>query len=311
MEWLFAVLGIIAALVLIVFGFTVYGYIRTFYSSPKRQENIHELPEGVQYEQASTRMHALIDEAAAIPCEIVSTTSYDGLKLYGRYYHSSDGAPLQILFHGYRGMALRDFCGGLKVARGSGRNTLLVDHRAHGKSEGKTICFGIREKYDVLSWVNFAVEKFGKDVEIVISGISMGAATVLEATALDLPANVKGVVADCPYSSPEEIIREVCKSIKLPTGLAVCFVKMGARLFGGLKLGGGAESAVKHAKIPILLLHGEDDRFVPLSMSRKIFEAAASEKYLYTFPDAGHGLSYITDPEGYERAVGEFLNKIL
>lgn len=143
--------------------------------------------------------------------ESVFITSFDGVKLYARYYHVRDGAPLQIQFHGYRGSALLDFCGGNKLAREIGHNTLVVDQRAHGKSGGNTITFGINERYDCLSCINYAVERSGKETPIFLSGVSMDAATVLMASELNLPDNVIGIIADSPYSSPEEIIRKVCR----------------------------------------------------------------------------------------------------
>ena len=197
-----------------------------------------------------------------------------------RYYHVRDGAPLQIQFHGYRGAALRDFCGGNKLARESGQNTLVVDQRAHGKSGGNTITFGIRERLDCLSWVKYANQRFSSGTPIFLSGVSMGATTVLMASELKLPANVMGIIADCPYSSPEVIIRKVCREdMHLPPALTMPLIRLGARLFGHFVLNeSSAVQAVGNKNIPILLLHGEDDRFVPCDMSREIFDACTGEK---------------------------------
>ena len=156
-------------------------------------------------------MLSLIRQMDEIPYEAVTISAQDGTKLAVRYYHVRDGAPLQIQLHGYRGTALRDFCGGNKLARESGQNTLVVDQRAHGKSGGTTITFGIRERLDCLCWVEYASQRFGSDIPVFLSGVSMGAATVLMASELELPANVVGIIADCPYSSPEAIIRKVCQ----------------------------------------------------------------------------------------------------
>ncbi len=307
MTWYGILCIVFAAIAAFVFGFAFYAYSAAFYSPRKRRINDHELPEGIQYEKLSSRMHELIDEVLSIPREEIEILSYDGLKLRAGYYHTADGAPVLIMFHGYRGTARRDFSGGIKLAIKNGFNVILVDQRAHGESEGNTICFGVKEKYDVLSWVNYTVERFGKDVKICLSGISMGAATVLESTALELPENVKCVIADSPYSSAKEIIKIVCAQMKVPVWVTYPFVLLGGKIYGHLNLSGGAESAVKRAKIPVLLLHGEADTFVPPEMSKRIYDACASEKFLYLFPDAGHGLEYLVDKEGYEKAVSEFL----
>mgnify|MGYP001117318828 CR=1 FL=1 len=157
-------------------------YRKAFYSPEERKEDIYALPQGEQYENERQRMLSLIREMDEIPYEAVSISAQDGTKLAARYYHVRDGAPLQIQFHGYRGTALRDFCGGNKLARESGQNTLVVDPRAHGKSGGTTITFGIRERWDCLSWVEYVNQRFGSDTPIFLSGVSMGAATVLMAS---------------------------------------------------------------------------------------------------------------------------------
>ena len=130
----------------------VYAYRVAFYVSPRLKKQKPSVPQGAQYQGERERMLALIRELEEIPYEPVTIRARDGMVLAGRYYHVRDGAPLQIQFHGYRGGAVRDFCGGNKLARESGQNTLLVDQRAHGNSGGSTITFGIRERWDCLSW---------------------------------------------------------------------------------------------------------------------------------------------------------------
>lgn len=295
-------------LLLIILLVSYLAYRKAFYSSLHRKENIRSIPNNEQYAKGKPIMLELIDEMEKIPFEEVHIKSFDGLTLYGRYYHVKEGAPVQIQFHGYRGTAIRDFCGGNKLAREMGQNTLVIDQRAHGKSEGKTICFGIKEKYDCLAWAKYAEKRF-KGVPIVLSGVSMGGATVLMASELDLPQSVKCIVADCPYSSPEEIIGQECGKMGIPAKLGMPFVKLGAGIFGNLKIRGGAEEAVKNAKVPILILHGEADRFVPCDMSRKIKAANPKIVTLETFKDAAHGISYIMEPERYGKITAEFFEK--
>ena len=303
-------MGWILAVCLLAFcaGMVCYAYRIAFYVPGKRKEDIFSIPGDDQYQENRSFMQKLIQEMHALPCEEVFITSFDGTRLAARYYHVKDGAPLQIQCHGYRGTAIRDFCGGNKLARKLGFNTLVIDQRAHGKSEGHTITFGIKERYDCLAWVHFCCERFGTTTPIILAGVSMGAATVLMASELDFPENVIGIIADCPYSSPKEIICKVCRDRKLPTKLTFPFVWLAARLPGRFDLmESSAVEAVKHAKIPVLLIHGEDDRFVPCEMSRKIYEACPAPKMMKTFPGAGHGLSYIVDEMTYEEITKEFL----
>ena len=188
---------------------------------------------------------------------------------------------------------------------------LLIEERAHCTSEGHTISFGINERYDVLNWTRYAAERFGPDTKILLCGISMGAATVLLASELDLPQNVRGIMADCPYTTPEEIIKETGRMLKFPMKLAMPFVMLSARIFGGLTLGGvSTAEAVRHTKVTILLIHGEADGLVPCSMGREIAAANPAMVDLQTFPGAGHGLSYLTDTRRYTDLIEAFCEKI-
>ena len=126
----------------------------------------------------------------------VHITAQDGTPLAARYYHHADGAPLAIIFHGYRGYAERDGLGGYTLCTALGYNVLLPDQRAHGYSGGHTITMGVKERYDARDWTVWARSRFGPEVPIFLMGVSMGAATVLLAAGLNLPDNVCGIVAD-------------------------------------------------------------------------------------------------------------------
>ena len=216
-----------------------------------------------------------------------------------------------ILFHGYRSMAVRDCCGGLALARKLGFNVLAVDQRAHGNSDGNTITFGVLERRDCKSWADFVTQRFGSDIPILLSGLSMGAATVLMAADLNLPENVVGIIADSPYSTPKAIISKVCHDMRLPPKLAWPFVRCAARIFGKFSIESiSATDAVRRSNVPILLLHGEDDRFVPCEMSHAIADACRCPATLHTFPEAGHGLCYMTDHHRYEQVTVDFLRSI-
>lgn len=309
MVWILFGLALLIGLTLAV---SWYSYRIAFYNANiQSEQDAYSVPEGEQYHTQADKMLSYVREVDYAPYEQVYITSHDGLRLAARYHHVKDGAPVQIQFHGFHGSSLRDMCGCNELARRSGYNTILVDQRAHGKSEGHTISFGIEERYDCLKWIDYAIDRFGKDAKIVLCGLSMGAATVLMASGLELPKNVVGIIADCPYSGPGAIIRKVCGMIHIPGWLAYPFIVLGAWFFGGINItADGPVKAVKRATVPILLLHGEDDRFVPCSMSREIYAACASPRTLVTIPEAGHGLSYLVDPETYESAVADFLKSI-
>ena len=303
--------AIASLIILLIFLISYYTYRVAFYSPPGKHPSPDDPLKGRQYEAVAEHLNRVSGIMQRFPFEEVRIQSFDGTPLFGRYYHMEDDAPLEILFHGYRSCAFRDCSGGHALARKMGFNTLVVDQRAHGESGGKVITFGVKERLDCKCWVSYAVRRFGANTPIILSGLSMGAATVLMASELELPENVKCIMADSPYSAPSAIIEKVCADMHYPVALCRPFIHLGALFYGHFRLNAcNARDAVSRAKVPILLLHGEDDHFVPCTMTNEIKAAGASRIEAVTFPGAGHGLSYIIDPLRYERAVYEFLASI-
>lgn len=306
------ILLLLCVILVILLGGAYYAYRIAFFSPKENRDGVPS-PKDPQYDPYRDEMKRIYHQLKARPCESVTIQSHDGLTLFGRYYHVKDGAPLDIAFHGYRSHPLTDFSGGSALSFRLEHNLLLVDQRAHGKSDGRTITFGIQERQDVLSWVYYARNRFGIGCNIFLYGVSMGAATVLMASELELPENVKGIVADCPYASPMDIILDVAKKkdLPIPHWLVKPFVILGAKLFGGFDiLETDAIRAAAKAKIPILIIHGEDDKYVPCEMS----DITAHNPALitrYTFPGAAHGISYLVDTPRYSRLVTEFIEKAL
>ena len=288
-------------------------YRTAFAADRKNVIDITSMPSGSQYDEYRSQIIEHIGEVIHLTYEEVTITSYDGLKLYGKYYHQSDSAPLAILFHGYRSAsAERDFCGGMKLCRDKGFNVLLVDERAQGRSEGRAITFGIKERYDCLSWAEYASKRFGKDKPVFLVGVSMGAATVTMASSLPLPENVAGIAADSGYSSPSVIIKEVIKQRHLPLHITYFLARLGAKLYGGFDLEECSSSeALKNCKVPVLFIHGEGDDFVPCYMSRENYDSCSSEKLLLTVPKAIHGMSYFLDMDKYSETFDSFVTKCL
>jgi fermentation-respiration switch protein FrsA (DUF1100 family) len=284
---------------------TYFVYVYVF--KRRRREALPDFSETAEDEHGRKAFSKkLVENFSKInPSEEVYINSYDKLRLYGRIYLKDERAPFEIAFHGYRSIASRDFSGGGYETLLRGHNLLLVDQRAHGKSDGKTISFGINERRDVISWVNYIAKRYPQN-DIILLGISMGASSVLMAS--DMPLlNVKMILADCPYSAPGEIIRKVVRDLHWPPILIYPIIRLGARIFGKFDLEESSPvTAVKKARIPILIIHGEGDNFVPVSMSRKIKESN-TQITLETFPCATHGLSYVYDRERYVKITNEFI----
>ena len=299
---------------LVLVMIAAYVCYRLAFSVPKQsRDSLFLMPDTEQYTPYAALTSQMIRDALAIPYEPVSITSYDGLPLYGKCYLASPEAPWLIMFHGYRSGAERDFSGGLPFGIESGFNVLLVDQRAHGKSGGRCLTFGIKERHDCLSWIAYVCARTKNTAKIVLYGMSMGAATVLMSTALKLPKNVVGIVADCGYTSPSAIVKKVLRDRHLPMFPTYALLRLGGMLYGGFDLeAASAVSAMDQCHVPILFIHGEDDRFVPCDMGRKNYSHCHSPgKELLTVPNAGHGMSYMVDKSKYLHTVSTFLKEIL
>ena len=306
-------IGLSAAVVLVLTLLTAYICFRMAFLTRRKvqEEGEFDIPVGRIYAPYRDKVIQWVQEVRALPRQEFAITSHDGLKLYANFYEYAPGAPIELMFHGYRGTPERDLPSGVQRCFKVGRSALVVEQRACGRSEGKVISFGINEHKDCLAWIDFTIRHFGPDVKIILTGISMGAATVLMAAGKELPSNVVGVLADCGYNSAKEVIQKVIRDMHLPAGVLYPFVKLGARLFGHFDLEEtDAETAMKSCKVPVIFYHGEADDFVPCYMSQKNYDACVSRKQLVTIPGAGHGLCYAVDPEKYLETLKGFFNKV-
>ena len=312
-EWIFAAAPAAAAgLAALTLATSYVTYRLAFYNKRKEKFDPFFSTERIKDYPFRDRSNELISALVAEPCEAIEITASDGKRLAGRYYHRRDGAPLDIMFHGYMSGALHDFPGGALEAMAAGHNVLLVDQRGHGKSHGKTVAFGIKERFDCLDWARYAVSRFGDDVQIILVGISMGAATVLYASELELPAQVRGIIADCPFSSAEQVIKATAARLGFPVWIAFPLARLGGRIYGGFDICERTTlEAVRGAKLPLLLVHGKEDELVPYGMSVELAEAYGGDARLELFDGASHGTSYLVDTPRYVRALHEFYEKIL
>lgn len=307
---LLCVLGAALLFALLFFAALYYIYRRTFYCA-RGEGDPFEVFEHSPYREHKDGMIAMMNELLAHPFEEVTVESHDGITLYARYYHVADGAPVDIECHGYRGAAIRDFCGGARLSRELGHNILLIDERASGKSGGHTTTFGIKERHDVLTWANYIAKRFGEDTKIYLFGISMGAATVVMARTLPLPRGVVGIFADCPYDKPYNIIKKVVGTLGYPVEATMKLMCLSAKVFGKFDLGeyDCLRAVREKSEIPVYLVHGKADDFVPASMSERIYNENPDAVRLLLIDGADHGMSFVTDPVRYRAYVDEFLKE--
>ena len=303
------IFGIFLGLIALILLISYICYRIAFYAPPRKPlpEGTIEIPEGEIYEAHREKMENWVRQMWTMERQSFEITAFDGLKLHAKFYEFAPGAPIELMFHGYRGSAERDLSGGIERCFRVGRSALIVDQRCAGKSDGHVITMGICERRDCLRWIDFAIDHFGPDVKIILTGISMGASTVLMAGAEELPPNVVGILADCGYTSAKAIMYEVIRKMGLPPEPCYPFVKLGAKIFGHFDLEETSPlEAVRNCKLPVIFFHGEDDDFVPCYMSKENFEACPSRKRLVTIPGAGHGLAYAIEPDRYVEELYDF-----
>ncbi len=312
--WVLAVLAVIAISVLIT---SYVAFYMTFFAPEKNRTNEGgkiSAPVIEGFMPFRGMMGEWFREVAKKSYTDAEVISFDGLRLRGRFYEYSAGAPVEIMFHGYRGNSDRDLSGWVIRAHREGKSALIVDHRACGRSEGQVVTFGINESRDCINWIDYVIKNIDPEAKIILTGVSMGAATVMMAAGREeLPENVVGIIADCGYTSPREIIKKTMRDMKLSPSLLYPFVRLGGRLFGNFDIEEASPiEAMKKCRVPVIFVHGDTDSFVPYDMSVRNFEACAAEKKrLVAVKGAAHGVAYHSDPEGYIKEIDGFFEDIL
>lgn len=304
----FLIAGIILLLLIGLYLFIAYMTAKGSFINPEK--DAPNIPTILEQFEDSKPLHHYIYELEQEPCEDIYINSFDNIKLHARYYKYNDSNKVAILCHGFRGTGIRDFSGGFFMVKDFGFNIILIDERGHGQSDGELITMGVRERFDIRDWTKYAAKRFINS-EIVLVGISMGAASVLMASDLDLPTNVKCIVADCPYSSPKAIVQKTCKyDLHIPLWIGWPTVYLGALIFYHFNLNkGDARKSVKNTKIPCLIIHGLNDQVVPQEMSLEIYNANPEIVERHTFEGAKHGLSFLVDTNRYKSICESFINK--
>lgn len=242
----------------------------------------------------------------------ISVTSFDGLILKGLYVENTIKDKTIIFVHGYKAKdGLYDGGASAKFLYSTGYNLLFVDDRAHGKSQGKYIGFGVLDCKDVNVWVNKLIKEYNQKT-IILYGISMGAATVLNASSIVDQNTVKGVVADCGFASGYD---EVCYQIKqmyhLPSFPLVPIANFLMKIICNYSLDEKeAYKSIKQYKNHLLLIHGGKDHFVNTEDVYKIYENANCDKDLLVVDNASHALSYLKNSKEYEKHFLKLIEKV-
>lgn len=265
---------------------------------------------GTPYEKYDKLIHDSYDWLAAHNAQDLHITSIDGLRLHGLWIPAINPKGTILLAHGYKSTMLVDFGMVLELYHQMGLNLLIPVQRAHGKSQGKIITFGVKESRDMLLWLEYHNKELG-DWQIVLSGLSMGASTMMYLADCQLPDNVRGMIVDCGFTSPAAILSAVFKKVThLPAIPAIWITDLCARIFGGFSIyERDSRRTLAANRLPIIMVHGKDDHFVPCRMTQQGYEACTGEKQVLLVDGAGHGVSYLYAMDQYGAMVKDFLKK--
>ena len=302
----------LAAIVLAELGISAYFYRRTMMRNLAKTERTIKMA-GTDWNKHMDFIHKRKEYMMSQPHEDWWNVTLDGkMKLHATWFPQRKQKKAVICFHGYTSEGMKDYIGLSGYYMKHGYSMLLVDERAHGKSEGKYIGFGCLDRMDALKWIQMVIENCGEDVEIILHGTSMGGATVLMTSGLELPIQVKGIVSDCAFTSPKEVFTHVLRNmIHMPAFPIIQISDFMNRKLAGYGMDEcNAAREVQKATVPILFIHGSGDTFVPCSMCDVLFENCASKKQKLIVEGAAHAESYYKDTQAYEEALDIFLNNL-
>lgn len=252
--------------------------------------------------------------AKSLEWERITIKSHDGVELVGRLYVKPDAKGIFLMAHGYRSTGIFDFSGAIRPISNLGFSLLIIDQRGHGESGGGHVCFGVKSRYDIVRWAEYLGERF-PNTPVVLDGVSMGAATIMMGGEIGYPDNVRALVCDCGYTTPEAICKMTLKRwFKLPPFPVYYAAMMFVRIFAGYSFDEASSirgvRALAERGTPILIAHGKADGFVPYSMAEELYEACRGENVeLFAVDGADHGLAFLLDRDGYIEAMHRLFKK--
>ncbi len=240
--------------------------------------------------------------------ETVELRSHDQYVLRAHWYPVEGAVRTVLCAHGWHSRWNLDFSGIGPYLHKNQCNLLLIEQRCHGESGGNLISYGIRERFDILTWLDW-LEDNHPGLPVYLCGVSMGAATVLMASGLPIAGRVAGIIADCGYSDPKEIVKlTLKKSIRGFSGPTLAAVNLNCKLKDKFTFGDYSpiEALTSNTEIPCLFIHGDADKLVPWRMSMENYYACQAPKDILIVSGAAHAMSFVVNPEAYKKKLMEF-----
>lgn len=310
MNWYWIVIIVLALLGIIYLGIGLYFFLYTckpnrdiaasLNGGPNRTLNAYTPFIKEKAKQNSPLKH-----------ENVSCKAFDGKTLRAKLYPGNDKDRFLILVHGFQSSIFWDFAASFEWYVNSGCSVLALENRAHG-SDGTYIGFGVLEQRDVHSWMEWLIERYGEDIRIGLSGVSMGGATVMMASGNYPVDQLKCVIEDCGYCYFPDVLYHKIKMRNIPPRPLIPVGDFWSRILAGYSFyDASPEKAVAKSHVPTLFIHGTADTFVPYWMMDRVYSACSAPKEKATFMNAIHGEASFLEPDRYKELVIGFLDRNL
>ncbi len=303
-----------------VFNFCVYKFsFESNFGRSKKERTVEHEIEFYASEENYNRHIADVKYIESLRLPLIEMDSYDSIKLRAILWESPEPARGSILLmHGFHSGPLREFATLAIFFHELGFNVIMPYQRAHGLSDGSFLTFGVKERFDCRDWALKINELYGQDKPLFIGGISMGCATVTMASGLDLPLNVRGIIADCGFTEPYEITRWTATNImNVWPGVAdvlIASTNWYCNHVAGFDLKEySTYKALNKTDLPFLFITGTNDKTVPYEMTMTNFmlykQRHPDRTKLVLFEDAPHAISYLMDENKYKAEVKKFIEK--
>lgn len=294
---------VICVSLLIFFSFSLYigNYLYDYTLNPHASKNIGEKIKINQVKKYENQKW--LEEHS----QSLRIKTYDQLSVHA-YYIDNQSDIYMIMVHGYRGDGTT-ILSPVKKMNDWKYNLLIPDLRGHGKSEGDYIGMGWVDRLDILSWINYIICK-DKTAKIILYGVSMGGATVMNVAGEKLPHQVKAVIEDCGYTSAKDIFLNQIEEYGRWSQLLLFMSELATYIRAGYYLEDASPlKQVKKSHVPILFIHGDKDDFVPFSMLDELYENANCPKEKLVIHNANHANSCSVDPNLYYSTIKRFILK--
>ncbi len=300
---LFLICGVIFNYLIWVTPIKVPEFIKNFFAKILSGNEMSE-----QYTEDALAAEAKLEK---MPLEKITLTAPGGERLRGHILlPEKPNGRLVIACHGARSHGLGEFCFTAPFLYENGYTVVMPEHRGCGRSDGKFMGYGTHESKDTFIWLNYAQRRF-PDYDIFLLGVSMGAATVLMMSDKLENTAVRGVIADCSYTSAwNEFSYHLKKSFKMPEFPLLYICDFYCKCIAHYSFKDASPiNAVKNAARPILFIHGKSDDFVPFYMEKELYNACCAPKEMLAVDGAVHARSFYTNPSLYGKTIIDFMNK--